>query len=279
MIYLWVMKKRVGILRFKASSEQLNYLTDGIQDLLIAELSRAEEYFIISKESTKADSTDSKELADLAQKLSVEVLVSGQIEETDNFQFNLQFHYITENRVKEKEFSVEKKDLFKLGERSVEQVKKELAIREETNLDNIPRIKNPVVNQQYLLGNYHFNKWTGESVEEAIQLYEQVIEQEEDFTPAYLKLAKCYIFQAGRGLALPKAIYPRAREVINRALEINPDSGEALIHKNLIDFFYDLDWTNIYESIEKGLENYVDASEAYQQLSFFWYGLKEYDAP
>jgi len=274
------MTKRLAILELQTKSTNIKFLVPIIQEVLISNISVEASYVVISKDSTNKSSEVSSDLKTIAKQLNANYLVTGNLTEKDELIIvTLKYNNLEKEKKKKVTFEVDKNDLFKLGELSLTHLKKMLHIsNDEVSVKVNSKIQNPEIHQLYVLGNYHFNRWTQGNVKLAVEYYEKVINTEPNFAPAYLKLAKCLVFQAGRGYELPKNVYPQARAWIEKALEINPNSGEAIIDKNLIDFFYELDWTNIYNSIEKGLENYVDASEAYQQLSFFWYGLKEYDA-
>ncbi len=270
--------RRIVILPFVTEDQQLQYLVESIQDLLIAALSRSQNYQVISKASTRiAGVTNAIET--VGRQLNAQHIISGVLIEQEGILAFIKYHLLDKGRTEQKSIALSKKDLFSLGEKILEAVTDLLQISNgETRSREVEKLQHPETYQKFLLGNFHFNRWTNEDVTKAIALYEKVIAVEPHFIPAYLKLAKSYIFQAGRGYMLPKEVYPKARMAIETGLKINPNSGEAIIDKNLIDFFYDLNWKSIYDSVEKGLANYVDASEAYQQLSFFWYGLKEYDA-
>ncbi len=273
------MMQRIAIVPFRVDSDKLQFLSESIQDLLMRELGISQKYMVISKQSTALASQQSNDIYEIGQRLDAIRLIEGEVKEGDDILVDLTYHRLDKKGNEKISVSVSKSDIFKLGETCLEAVLELLRLKDKSKTPiAVPKLKNPKLYQKFMLGNYHFNRWTQENVVEAINLFKEVIESAPNFAPAYLKLAKCYIFQAGRGHESPNTAYPLARLAIQKALEINPNSGEAIIDKNLIDFFYDLDWRNIYSSIEIGLENYVDASEAYQQLSFFWYGLKEYDA-
>ncbi|GGI58437.1 LytTR family DNA-binding domain-containing protein [Winogradskyella haliclonae] len=274
------MTRRLAILKLQTKSTNIKFLVPIIQEVLISNISAEASFVVISKDSTNTSTEVSSDLKTIGKQLNTNYLITGGLSEKNSLIIvTLKYNDLKKDKERQVSFEVDKNDLFKLGELSLTHLKKMLNIsNDDISIKVNAKIKNPEIHQLYVLGNYHFNRWTQGNVKLAVEYYEKVIHAEPDFAPAYLKLSKCLVYQAGRGYELPKNVYPQAREWVEKALEINPNSGEAIIDKNLIDFFYELDWTNIYNSIEKGLENYVDASEAYQQLSFFWYGLKEYDA-
>ncbi|MEO0573057.1 MAG: LytTR family transcriptional regulator DNA-binding domain-containing protein [Bacteroidota bacterium] len=276
-----MMPKRIAILSFKTESIRLHYLMESIQDLLILELGRSSKYIVISKESVQVATTSEFNISNVANQLNASRILHGEVVEKEEIEVLLYYYRLNSRGLErfESKVMVHKSNTFQLGEKCLTAVKSFLNIHSIGDKPmGVQKLQHPELYQKFMLGNYHFNRWTQENVAEAIAMYREVIQNESGFAPAYLKLAKCYIFQAGRGFEIPKKVYPKARRAVEKALEINPNSGEAIINKNLVDFFYDLDWRTIYDSIEKGLENHVDASEAYQQLSFFWYGLQEYDA-
>ncbi|MEL7004122.1 MAG: LytTR family transcriptional regulator DNA-binding domain-containing protein [Bacteroidota bacterium] len=274
------MSERIVILPLEYDKDHLQFLSQSIQDMLMRELGLSKKYTVISKQSSRLAAQESINVSDVGAQLNVKGVIKGIIsEEANGILVNLRYHRLDSDDVEEVSVSASKDGIFKLGENCLKATLELLHIKDDQGTSKaVSRLSHPELYQKFLLGNHHFNRWTEENVSEAILLFKEVIQREPNFAPAYLKLAKCYIFQAGRGFENPDTVYPLARKAIEKALIIQPGSGEALIDKNLIDFFYDLDWRNIYSSIEEGLANYVDASEAYQQLSFFWYGLKEYDA-
>ena len=44
----------------------------------------------------------------------------------------------------------------------------------------------------YLKGRFHFNKWTVETVKKGIEYFQQALQLDPDYAPAYAGIADCY---------------------------------------------------------------------------------------
>ncbi len=272
------LNNRLAILPFQTNSETSNSLGQAVYETIFSVITSSPSYEVISKDSS-SQYLATHDLGYIFKSLHCSIVLTGYLSERENeFELILTLYSKKNKKAREQKSIIDKKDILHLGDICLNMVHQVLGLTNSKNVQEVPKLQNPQLYRKFILANYHFNRWTKNNIVEAVQLYKEVITKEPQFVPAYLKLAKSYMYQAGRGYEKPMTVYPLAMRAIETALKINPNSGEAIIDQNLINFFFHLDWRYIYTSIEKGLENYVDASEAYQQLSFFWYGLREYDA-
>ena len=91
----------------------------------------------------------------------------------------------------------------------------------------------PAVNLEayelYLKGRYHWNRRPGPVVFEALKCFEQVIEREPRFALAWAGIADIYATLGSweSGVLEPAAAQAKARAAAARALEIDPNLGEA----------------------------------------------------
>jgi eukaryotic-like serine/threonine-protein kinase len=81
--------------------------------------------------------------------------------------------------------------------------------------------------QFYLQGRYHWNKRTDESIHKGIEYFNLAIQADPEFALAYAGLADSYSLLGGFGFEKPTEAYPRARAAAERALQLDPDLGEA----------------------------------------------------
>lgn len=94
----------------------------------------------------------------------------------------------------------------------------------------------------YSRGLHFWNRKTPESYLEAIHLYQQAIDVDQEYALPWLGLAKCWIMLGIHGLQPAHDVYPRARAAVHRVLELDPSIAEA--HVALADIVkgYDWDW-------------------------------------
>ncbi len=77
----------------------------------------------------------------------------------------------------------------------------------------------------YLKGMYALNKWTEQSIREAIAHFREAIAFDPGFAPAYAALAEGYVWlYSGLGIVSATEAIPPARRAIERALELDPDA-------------------------------------------------------
>ncbi|MEO0734175.1 MAG: LytTR family transcriptional regulator DNA-binding domain-containing protein [Bacteroidota bacterium] len=129
----------------------------------------------------------------------------------------------------------------------------------------------------FLLGNHYLHRWEHGYAELALEQFDVVAALEPDFVPARLGRVKAITFLVGRGFRRAEIEYPRALNLLDNTIALAPTYGDLYIARGIIEFFYLLDWDSAYRNIERGLQNLSEASEAYAQLSLFWYGMREYD--
>ena len=87
--------------------------------------------------------------------------------------------------------------------------------------------RNAQAYQWYLQGRYHWNKRTDESIHKGIEYFNLAIQADPEFALAYAGLADSYSLLGGFGFEKPTEAYPRARAAAERALQLDPDLGEA----------------------------------------------------
>jgi eukaryotic-like serine/threonine-protein kinase len=89
---------------------------------------------------------------------------------------------------------------------------------------------------------YHWSKFSPEGIAAAIERCEQAIKKDPNYALAHAALARCYILLGAlhRG---PKLTYPKAREHVARALEIDGSLPEAHSAMGVIHMHLDWDWS------------------------------------
>ncbi len=86
----------------------------------------------------------------------------------------------------------------------------------------------PLAQRDYLRGLDHVGRFTPLDFERAREYFESALEREPRYAEAYVGLRSVWAYQAQGGLVPPAEARERTRELIDRALEIDPDLPEAL---------------------------------------------------
>jgi DNA-binding winged helix-turn-helix (wHTH) protein/TolB-like protein/Flp pilus assembly protein TadD len=126
--------------------------------------------------------------------------------------------------------------------------------------------------QLYLKGRYFLNKSTEEDFRKSIDYFQQALEKDPNYALAHAGLADSYAQLGSYGLIEMNESYPRAREELIRALELDEKLGEAQASLGFILMNYYWDWAEAEQRFKRAIElnpNYAMAHNWYsQELSF-----------
>jgi tetratricopeptide (TPR) repeat protein len=137
--------------------------------------------------------------------------------------------------------------------------------------------KNADAYKAYLEAHYMWNKLTPDSLRKSIPYYEEAIRKDPSYALAYSGLADAYIV-LGISSAPPKEVFPKAKEAVMKALDLDESLGAAHISLGAYKLFYEWDWSGaeseakrakeLNPSYEKAIElntNYGEANHYYCQ--------------
>ena len=94
----------------------------------------------------------------------------------------------------------------------------------------------------YLKGLYEWNKRTEEGFRSAIKYFEEVLQIQPDYAPAYAGLANSYNLIGQYGFARQAEVYPKAKVYAQRAVELDGTLAEAYTALADVEIKYDRDW-------------------------------------
>jgi tetratricopeptide (TPR) repeat protein len=95
----------------------------------------------------------------------------------------------------------------------------------------------------YLRGRYFWNQLTPASNERAIEYYERAIALDPKYALAWSGIADASLASSINSDAPPLQILPRVREAARRAVDAEPDLGEAQASLGYISFLLEWDWS------------------------------------
>jgi TolB-like protein len=114
--------------------------------------------------------------------------------------------------------------------------------------------ENAEAHQAYLQGRYFWNKRNPEAVVKAIGLFQRAVEIDPTYALAYSGLADCWLVIGNHQYAAPRAAYPKAREAVVRALELDDSLGEAHASLGSLNWEFDWDWRAAETEFQRALE-------------------------
>jgi tetratricopeptide (TPR) repeat protein len=134
-----------------------------------------------------------------------------------------------------------------------EEIQVELTPQEQSRISNVGDV-NPETYTLWLKGNFHLTRPTEQSFRKALALYQQAIDRDPDYAPAYAGQAMAY---AGLGgwfsSESPRDNARLAKKAAERALVLDPTLAEAHLALGMIRYQFDWDWAGAERSFKQGI--------------------------
>jgi tetratricopeptide (TPR) repeat protein len=119
----------------------------------------------------------------------------------------------------------------------------------------------------YLKGMFYWNKWSPNSVKQAMKIYEKAIELEPGFALPYTGLSACNIFLGAVGIRSPKIAYPNGEKYALKAMELDDSILEAHISLAMVNYFGKWAWEESEKCFLKALDMNPNSATAHQYYS------------
>src|SRR5208282_3988139 len=101
----------------------------------------------------------------------------------------------------------------------------------------------------------------------SVKFFAEAIHEDPEFALAYSSLANMYVLLAGETME-PREAFPRAQEVLAKALALDPNSSEAHTARGNLALQHDRDWALSESEFRRAIE--LNRSNA---NAHFWYAM------
>ncbi len=202
-----------------------DYLSDGITESLINELSRIGSLKVISRSSVFQFKNKEAPPREIGEKLGVETILEGGLRESgDQVRVEVRLVNTKDGSVRWASDSEQKKlaDIFAIQDRITCQIVTELKVK--LCGDTVPTSRstqNIKAYQLYLQGLYQRNQLTKENLQKAIEFYEEALRVEPNYALAHDGLAEVYMVMEFNSLVPPGTAAPKADFHAQKALELD----------------------------------------------------------
>ena len=261
---------------------QQDYFADGMTDALITDLAKIRELKVISRTSVMPFRDSKKPLPEVARALGVDGILEGSVQRSsERVRITVQLiHAPSDTHVWSESYERDARDVLSLQADIAQAVAREVKVAltpAESSRVIAARTVNPEAYELYLKGRYEGDKISQEGVKKSLEYFQQVINLDPTFTPAYCGVADSYMTLGVDGFVASAEVYPKAKAVALRALELDQNSAEAHASLGFILFNYDGDHESAIKELETATRlnpNYVKAHHWYS-LSLAWLGRSE----
>jgi TolB-like protein/Flp pilus assembly protein TadD len=254
-----------------AGDPKEEYLADGMTEALITDLAKIRALRVISRTSVMQYKGTEEPLPEIARQLGVDAVVEGSVLRVgDRVRITAQLiEAETDQHLWGDSYERDLSDVLGLQNEVAlaiaERIKIEVTPQEQARLTRT-RTVNPEAHEAYLRGRYHWNKKTEPGFQRAIEFFQQAVDIDPVYAPAYAGLADCYNMLAAESILPPQAAYSRARAAAVKALEIDETLGEAHTSLASIRENHDWDWAGAEAEYRRAIKltpRYATAHEWY----------------
>lgn len=227
--------KSIAVLPFVNMNSELDdydHFTDGIMEDTLTQLSKLGNLKVISRTSSMQYKSTNKSLLEIGKELDVATILEGSVRRTDK-KIRVVAQLInakTDAHIWAETFDREITDIFEIQNNVAQEIAKALKVwispLEEQRIQQTTT-ENPEAYNLFLLGRFHWDKFTKEGFEASIQYFNQAIEHDPNYALAYTRLAFSYGILVEFGLLTPEEGFSKANVAAQKALEINDTLSEA----------------------------------------------------
>jgi serine/threonine protein kinase/Tfp pilus assembly protein PilF len=242
-----------------SGDQNTEYLSDGITESLINNLSQLPNLKIKSRDSVfhyKGKETDPEEVA---RQLGVRAIFKGRLTQRgDTLAISAELiDARNDDHLWGQQYNRKLADIFALQDEIAREITNTLRLRltaqDEKRLAK-RYTENVEAYQDYLEGRYQWDKKTEEGFKKGVEYFQQAIAKDPTYALAYAGLADCYTGLAGFGFVPAKEGYPKALEEALKALEIDDKLAEAHASLAFIKSNYDWDWSGAEQEFKRAIE-------------------------
>jgi TolB-like protein/Tfp pilus assembly protein PilF len=229
------------------------YFADGMTDALITELAHTPNLRVVSCTSVMQDKGKKKPLRQVASELGVDAVVEGSIVRSgDRVRITAQLIDVRDDRhLWAQSYEEPIIDILTLQDKVVREItlQTQAALKPGRERVHAERI-NPAAYDAYLRGLYLLNQ---RDIDKSVTYFQQAVALDSTYAGAYAGLAEALTTQAlGRGSAQAHE-QSQALAAAKRAIELDPESGEAYAALGLVEINFEKDWQAAGRDLEKGL--------------------------
>ncbi len=253
-------KKSLAVLPFVNTSQDANaeYLSDGITESVINNLSQISGLRVMSRNSAfrfKGNQTDTK---NIASQLGVETLVTGDIKQLgDKLIINVRLINASDDtQIWGNQYVRTNADIITAQNEIAQAVAGNLRLRltaSEQQQLNRKYTENAEAYQLYLRGRFHIFKLTPPEIQLGISYFQQAINLDPNYALAYAGLSDAYRSLAVGSELPPTEFMPKSQTAANKAIELDDALPEA--HTALgSTLFWQWNWNESENQFKRALE-------------------------
>jgi eukaryotic-like serine/threonine-protein kinase len=248
------------------------YFAEGMQDEILARLSKIADLKVISRTSTQKYKSAPDNLREIAKQLGVGNVLEGSVQKSgDALRVNVQLiNALNDAHLWGDVYNRKLTDIFAVESDIATTIADTLQAKlsgAEKQLITARPTSDLTAYELYLKGRSLWGKRSGDNIPKAIAFYEQAIARDPNYALAYAGLAEAYAILPAYTATAPQDAYPKAKAAAVKALQLDDKLAEAHTALAFILWIGDLDMAGSISEFQRAIAlnpNYATAHH--------WYG-------
>ena len=235
------------------------YFADGITEDVIAHLSKIRALKVISRNSVMSFKARQSSMKEIGLALGAATVLDGTIRHAGDcvrivatlvdVEADRQLWAETYDRQVTDIFAIQTDVALRIA----------ASLRAELTPDEQGRVRSEATKdlqayRLFLQGRRFFLQYTTEGLERSVGYFERAVARDPAFAQAFTLLAMAYIELAEQGLTAPSAVYGPAAEAVAKALELDPELGDAHATAGYLKMVARFDWAGGEAGMKRALE-------------------------
>jgi len=268
-------KPSIAVLPFADLSPQKDqeHFCEGFAESLINALAKIKDLRVPARTSSFSFKGKEQAIEEIGKELDVKTVLEGSVQKAGNkIRITVKLINVAdESLLWSEQYNREMNDIFSIQDEITMAIVDNLKVKllGEEKVELIKRYTDNLdAYDLYLQGRYHWNKRSGEGMLKSIEYFKKAIEVDSTYASAYAGLADSYIVLGEWGVLSSMEVYPKAKDAVLRALEIDDGLAEAHNALAMIKRDYDWDWKAAEREFKKAIElnpNYPTAHQWYAE--------------
>jgi TolB-like protein/class 3 adenylate cyclase/Tfp pilus assembly protein PilF len=265
--------KSIAVLPFENLSHDPDnaYFAEGMQDEILARLSKIADLKVISRTSTQKYKSAPDNLREIAKQLGVANVLEGSVQKAaDQVRVNVQLiNALNDAHLWGDVYDRKLTDIFVVESDIAKTIADTLQAKltgPEKQLMATQPTSDLTAYDLYLKGRLLWSKRGGENIRQAIAFYEQAIARDPNYALAYAGLAEAYVILPFYTATAPSEAVPKAKTAALKALQLNDKLAEAHTGFARV-LWYEFDMLGSISEFQRAIALNPNYATAHQ-----WYG-------
>ncbi|MBC8028716.1 MAG: protein kinase [Pyrinomonadaceae bacterium] len=251
----------IAVLPFvnKVNDPDTEYLSDGITESIITNLSRISKLNVIAYTTVSPYKGSSIDPLAVGRKLKVQAVLVGKLARRgDNLTVSVELMDVRNSKhIWGEQYQRQLSDILVLQKQLSREISEQLQLSltgaEQKQLAK-SYTDNTEAYQLYLKGRFFWNKRTIEDFKKAIEYFRRAIEKDPNYALAYAGLSDTYLLRGQWSDITIKEAVEKARPMAIRALELDENLAEAHAALALVKVYGEYDWAAADRELKRAIE-------------------------